>query len=69
MKTGITVGKYYITARPFGVWMGVLKGATMYELQIGRFGLTWCYLWGGHWKLWSRDNRLRVQWYEAENGD
>jgi hypothetical protein len=26
------------------------KGATTYGIEFRRFGVRWCYLYGGHWK-------------------
>jgi hypothetical protein len=62
----MSIGKYYITGRIFGYWIGALVGATMLEFQCHRLGITWCYLWGGNWKLWSKDSRLKVHWYEKD---
>ncbi len=36
-----------------------LKGATMYEFQIGRLCVTWCHLDGDHWR-WRPWRRLNI---------
>ncbi len=37
----IRYGKYYFAIGKSFIFM---KGATMYELQLWRFGITWCHL-------------------------
>ena len=34
------------------------KGATSYELQIGKFYVKFCYLMGGNWKWYTFFNRF-----------
>jgi len=42
------------------------KGATRYELQIGKFWFTWCHLYGGSWKHWWQLDRFS---FGIENDD
>ena len=48
------------------MFVGAIKGATAYELQIGRFYARWTHLKGGHWKHWWQLDRFSFHWLDKD---
>lgn len=48
-----------------GIWICLpFRGATCYEMQIGPFVVSYCYLYGGHWKRWWQPSRWRFKYFK-----
>jgi hypothetical protein len=51
-----------LNIRGHKIYIGWLRGASAYELQIWKLMIRWCYLWGGRWNSWKIWRRLKVSW-------
>ncbi len=40
--------------------MNFQKGATSYDLQIGKYWVSWCFLKGGNWKSYFQFSRWKL---------
>jgi len=47
------------------MYIGGGVGPTALEVQIGRFYLRWCYLFGGGWKHWWQADRWGFEWCDG----
>jgi hypothetical protein len=46
------------------IYIGCIKGATAYELQIGKFGVRMVHLTGGYFTWYQPWRRISFQWFD-----